>query len=116
MKMLSIIIRPDRLEKLKEVLNKNATGGLTVISAMGCGNQKGRADVDSDKDELRILNMNLIPKIMAITVVRDKDVDSILAEIYTNIASGKVGDGKVFVTDIQDAMRIRTGERGDKAL
>ena len=44
MKMLSIIIRPDRLEKLKEILNKNSTGGLTVINAMGCGNQRGRSD------------------------------------------------------------------------
>jgi len=116
MKMLSIIIRPDRLEKLKEILNKNSTGGLTVINAMGCGNQRGRSDSDSSTEELRILNMNLIPKVMAVTVVKDEDVNTILAEITTNISSGKVGDGKVFVTDVLDSMRIRTGDRGEKAL
>ena len=82
---------------------------------MGCGNQKGMMDVESLKG-LKITNMNLIPKIMAIVVVNDEDVDDILAAINSEIASGKVGDGKVFVTDVADAMRIRTGERGKESI
>lgn len=112
MKKLEIIIRPDMLEKLKEILNRHNAGGMTVMSVMGCGNQKG--DISEYKG-MR-LNMNLIPKIMAVVVVKDDIVDDILVEIHEKISSGKVGDGKVFVYDAKEAMRIRTGERGTAAI
>ncbi|HCR43950.1 MAG TPA: transcriptional regulator [Ruminococcaceae bacterium] len=112
MQKLEIIIRPDMLEKLKEILNRHNAGGMTVMSVMGCGNQKG--DINEYKG-MR-LNMNLIPKIMAIVVVKDEIVDDILVEIQEKLSSGKVGDGKVFVCEVREAMRIRTGERGTSAV
>lgn len=112
MKKLEIIIRPEMLEKLKEILNIHNAGGMTVMSVMGCGNQKG--DISEYKG-MR-LNMNLIPKIMAVVIVKDDVVNDILTEIHEKISSGKVGDGKVFVYDAQEVMRIRTGERGAEAI
>ncbi len=112
MKKLEIIIRPEMLEPLKVILNKRNAGGMTVMSVMGCGNQKG------DVSELKgmRLNMNLIPKIMAIVVVEDEIAGDLLTEIHEKLSSGRVGDGKVFVYDVQEAMRIRTGERGTVAI
>lgn len=115
MTKLEIVIRPDKLEILKGILNKTTAGGLTVLTAMGCGNQKGSSEIESLKG-LKITNMNLIPKIMCIVVVNDEDVDEILASIHTELATGKVGDGKVFISEIKDSMRIRTGERGKKSI
>jgi nitrogen regulatory protein P-II 1 len=113
MKKLEIIIRPDRLEELKMILNSFSVGGMTVTSVMGCGNQKG--DI-SELKGMKLVSMNLIPKIQANIVVQDDVVDEILAIIHEKLASGRVGDGKVFVYPVEEAMRIRTGERGPKAI
>lgn len=115
MKKVELIIRPDKLEKLKIILNEYSVGGITVTSAMGCGNQKGSTDVSSYKG-IEMLNMNLIPKIKAEVVVEDSDVDKLLATIYESLSTGTVGDGKVFIIPVDDAMRIRTGQRGRKAI
>ncbi len=114
MKRLEIIIRPEKLEELKEILNQFKIGGLTVLSVMGCGNQKG--DPNATLKGLKVKNINLIPKILCIVAVRDDDVEKMLESVYEKISSGRVGDGKVFVEPMDDAMRIRTGERGAKAL
>jgi nitrogen regulatory protein P-II 1 len=113
MKKLEIIIRPDRLEDLKQILNGYAVGGMTVFSVMGCGNQKG--DI-SELKGMKLVSMNLIPKIQANVVVEDDVVDDILNLVTEKLASGRVGDGKVFVYPVEEAMRIRTGERGTKAI
>lgn len=114
MKKLEIIIRPERLETLKVILNEHAVGGMTVTSVMGCGNQKGASDVDFKG--LKLLNMNLIPKVQANVIVDDDQLEDILTDVHEQISSGRVGDGKVFVYPVEDAMRIRTGERGKRAL
>jgi len=114
MKKLEIVIRPEKLEELKDILNQFKIGGMTVLSVMGCGNQKG--DATNTLKGLKVRNINLIPKIMCIVAVDDDDVEKILEAIYEKIPSGRVGDGKVFVEPIEDIMRIRTGERGRKAL
>ena len=90
-------------------------GGITVTSAMGCGNQKGNTDVSNYKG-IEVVNLNLIPKIKAEVVVNDEDVDKLLGLIYKNLSTGTVGDGKVFVIPIDDVMRVRTGQRGKKAI
>ncbi len=114
MKRLEIVIRPEKLEDLKDILNQFKIGGMTVLSVMGCGNQKG--DANASIKGLKVHNINLIPKILCIVAVNDSDVEKILEAVYEKIPSGRVGDGKVFVEPIYDAMRIRTGERGEKAL
>ncbi|WP_455721877.1 P-II family nitrogen regulator [Agathobacter sp.] len=115
MKKVELIIRPDKLEKLKHILNKCNVGGITVTSAMGCGNQKGSTDAGSYKG-IEITNMNLIPKIKAEVVIRDEELEDLLALIYDHLSTDTVGDGKVFVSTIDDVMRIRTGQRGKKAI
>ncbi|WRS27226.1 P-II family nitrogen regulator [Oscillospiraceae bacterium MB08-C2-2] len=114
MKKLEIIIRPESLEDLKNILNSHTVGGMTVASVMGCGQQKG--DVHSEFKGLQVMNINLLPKIMVIAVVQDEKVEDLLTRIQETISSGRVGDGKVFIYDVVDAMRIRTGERGAKVV
>jgi nitrogen regulatory protein P-II 1 len=119
-KKLEIIIRPDKLEALKTILNSHSVGGITVTSVMGCGKQKGGLTSGGPKGfklkGVKVAGMNLLPKVQAVTVVEDSAVNEILNIIHEKISSGKVGDGKVFVTNVDDAMRIRTGERGKKAI
>jgi nitrogen regulatory protein P-II 1 len=112
MKKLEIIIKPDKLEALKNILEEHKCGGMTVLSVMGFGNQKGHI---TEFKGLKV-NVNLLPKIMAIVVVHDEVVEELLADIHEKIATNAVGDGKVFVTDLADAMRIRTAERNDSAI
>ncbi len=114
MKKLEIIIRPDKLEELKDIVSSYSVGGMTVFSVMGCGNQKGYAS--GSLKGLTLSNINLIPKVQVNVVVNDEVVNDLLNDIHGKIASGKVGDGKVFVCPVEEAMRIRTGERGSKAI
>lgn len=115
MKKVEMIIRPDKLEKLKLILNEFSVGGITVTSAMGCGNQSGNTG-DNAEMGIKAATMNLIPKIKAEVVVPDKQVEDLLVLIQENLSTGNVGDGKVFVSTIDDVMRIRTGQRGSKAI
>ena len=85
---------------------------MTVTAAMGCGRQKADA---KDFEELN-LDMNLLPKIHVMTVVWDEDLEEILCELQQKLTTGSVGDGKIFISTIDDVMRIRTGERGYKIL
>lgn len=116
MKELVLIIRPDMLEELKTILDEVHCGGLTVSSVMGCGTQKGV--VENRVNQIRgfKVNINLLPKIRAEIVVEDDAVEPIITQVRERMASGHVGDGKIFIRNIEDAVRIRTGERGSKAL
>lgn len=114
MKKLEIIIRPENLEDIKNIVNDHTVGGMTVASVMGCGQQRG--DLHSEFKGLKVMNINLLPKIMVIAVLQDDKVEEVLGMIQEKISSGRVGDGKVFVYDVVDAMRIRTGERGSKVV
>lgn len=112
MKKIEVIIRPEKLDTLKKILARNEYSGLTVMTAMGCGHQKGLA---KEFEELG-LEANLLPKLYVMTVVWEEDLEDILTEIHEKLSTGNVGDGKVFISDMQDVMRIRTGERGEKIL
>lgn len=112
MKKLEIIIRPEKLDALKKVLTKNEYMGMTVTAVMGCGHQKGL----SKEFTGMALDMNLLPKVQVMTVVWDEDMEEVLADIREAVSTGEVGDGKVFISDVTDVMRIRTGERGEKTL
>ena len=117
MKELVIIIRPEKLEKVKEILDMMHCGGMTISSVMGCGTQKGVVE----ENTVNVIkgfktNINLLPKIRVEAVVKDGVVEDIITELRDKIITGHVGDGKLFIRNVEDAVRLRTGERGNKAL
>lgn len=119
MKELAILIRPEKLEDVKKILDDINCGGMTLSTVMGCGTQKGiSADTEETVNEIRGFKttINLLPKIRVEVVIEDKDVEKIIEKIREVCVSGHVGDGKIFIRDIEDVIRIRTGERGSKAL
>lgn len=112
MKKIDIITRPVNLETVKEVLNQNQQFGMTVSMVSGCGNQKGRKEMYRGA-ELRI---NLLPKIKIETVVQDELVDILVRDISEKLRTGEIGDGKIFIYDVENIVKIRTGEAGIGAL
>lgn len=115
MKELDMIIRPEKLEEVKAILDEINCGGMTITTAMGCGAQKGSVDGTYEIKGLKT-KINLLPKIRVEVVVEDKEVENLILKLREKLATGRVGDGKIFIRNIEDAIRIRTGERGDKAL
>lgn len=113
MKKLELIIRPEKLNDLKGILEQYEYSGLTVMSAMGCGQQKGTSNPEFKKLGLEA---NLLPKLYVMTVVWDEDLEDILATLVERLSTGSVGDGKIFISDMTDVVRIRTGERGKQIL
>ena len=112
MKKLEIVIKPERLEELKAILTSCAINGMMVSSIMGFGNQKGY----TKSYRGTTFTVNLLPKIKVETVVDDETAEIIVKLVTTKMATGDVGDGKIFVYDVVDAIRVRTAERGEKAL
>jgi len=112
MKKIEMIVRPETMEKVKEIVETVGAGGMTVSSVMGCGAQKGRKEVYRGAE----ININLLHKLKVEVVVPDDLVDKIVEAVASGIQTGEVGDGKMFIIPIEDAVRVRTGERGDKAL
>lgn len=117
MKELVMIIRPEKLEDIKKILDKVHCGGMTISTVMGCGTQKGIAD-ETVVNEIKGFKttINLLPKVRIEVVVHEKKVEPIIASVREICATDHVGDGKIFIRNIEDAVRIRTGERGLKAL
>ena len=112
MKKLEIIIKPEKLEDLKEVLDTEEVNGLNIVNIMGYGNQKGIVKKYRGAE----YRVNLLPKIKVETVVAKENAEKLIDKIVKEINTGNIGDGKIFVYDVADAVRIRTGERGKEAL
>jgi nitrogen regulatory protein PII len=112
MKKIEAIIRPAKLEDIKEALNKFNVHGLTISQVMGCGLQKGRKEYYRGTE----ITLNLLPKIKVEVVTSDDNVEGIISLICDEARTGEVGDGKIFVYDIDDVVKIRTGEKGEKAI
>lgn len=112
MKKLEIIIKPEKLEDLKELLDKSEVNGLNIVNVMGYGNQKGIVNKYRGAE----YRVNLLPKIKVETVVPTEVAETLIEKIVKEIKTGNYGDGKIFVYDVEDAVRIRTGERGYDAL
>ena len=112
MKKLEIIIKPEKLEDLKGVLDTEEVNGLNIVNSMGYGNQKGLIKNYRGAE----YSVNLLPKIKVETVVADEVAPKLIDKIVDEINTGHFGDGKIFVYDVEDAIRIRTGEHGTKAL
>ena len=109
---MQVVCLHQKLELLKGILTKYEYSGLTVMSAMGCGHQKG----NSEEFEKLGIEINLLPRLYVMTVVWDEDLDEILAEIIAKLSTGTVGDGKIFISNVEDVVRIRTGEHGKNVL
>lgn len=112
MKKIEAVIRPGKLEEIKDALNKYDVHGLTVSQVMGCGHQKGRKEFYRGTE----VTLNLLPKIKIEVVVKDSSVEDIIRLISEEARTGEVGDGKIFIYNIEDVVRIRTGERGENAI
>lgn len=112
MKKIEAVIRPGRLEDIKEALNKYNIHGLTISQVMGCGLQKGRTEFYRGTE----VTLNLLPKVKVEIVTKDDYVEDIINIISNEAKSGQVGDGKIFVYNVEEVVRIRTGERGEAAI
>ena len=109
---IDIITRPAKLEELKEALNNIGVLGMTVSQVYGCGLQKGHKEVFRGKE----FDINLVPKIKVETVVCEIPVERVIETAQKVLKTGKFGDGKIFVYELSDAVRIRTGHRGAEAI
>lgn len=112
MKKLEIIIRPERLDDLKAILNEHDSHGLMITNIMGYGSQRGHKQTYNGID----FDGNLLPKVKVESIVCDDVVEDIINSIIDKINTGVYGNGKIFIYDVYDAVRIRTGERGTDAL
>lgn len=109
---IEIITRSSKLEELKEALNKIGVLGMTVSQVYGSGLQKGHKEVYRGRE----YEVQLVPKIKLETVVCEVPVESVLEVAQKVLRTGKFGDGKIFVYELSDAVRIRTGQRGVEAI
>jgi nitrogen regulatory protein PII len=112
MKKIEAIIKPFKVDEVKEALREIGIEGMTVIEAKGCGRQKGHTEVYRGSE----YTIDLLPKVKIEVVVPDARVENIVETIVRIAKTGKIGDGKVFVSNIEEAVRIRTDEKGEKAL
>lgn len=112
MKKLEIVIRPERLEDLKSILNDCNAQGLMITNIMGYGKQKGYVQIYRGTETY----VNLLPKVKVETVVSADIAEVIIERVLKEINTGNYGDGKIFVYEVEDVVRIRTGERGQDAL
>lgn len=112
MKKIIAIVRPEVMEPLKEALSAAGVTGMTIFEAQGFGHQHGWKEYYRGTEVL----LNMVPKLVVILVVADEEVDHVIDEVVRVARTGDVGDGKIFVSPVEDAVRIRTGERGDAAL
>lgn len=112
MKKLEIIIKPERLEDLKRILNECQANGLMITNIMGYGKQKGYVNIYRGHE----YHVNLLPKVKVETVVTTETAEKIVDRVVKEINTGNYGDGKIFIYEVEDAVRIRTGERGHSAL
>ena len=112
MKKIEAIIKPFKLQDVKDALNEMGIQGMTVTEVKGFGRQKGHTEIYRGSE----YTVDFLPKVKVETVVADGLVTQAIEVIIKAAKTGKIGDGKVFVTAIEDAWRIRTDERGDSAV
>jgi len=112
MKKIEAIIRPHKLEEVREALQESGVHGMTISEVKGVGRQQGHAEVYRGSE----YKVDFLPKVKLEIVVSDKMIDPIVSLIVKASKTGNVGDGKIFVTPVDEAIRIRTDEVGDDAL
>lgn len=112
MKKIEAIIRPHKLEEVRELLLEAGIKGMTVLEVRGMGRQKGHTEIYRGSE----YQVDLLPKIKIEIVVPDTSADKAVNVIVNGAKTGEVGDGKIFISTIDEAIRVRTAEAGDSAL
>ena len=112
MKQITAVIKPFKLEEVRESLAECGVTGLTVTEVKGFGRQKGHTELYRGAEYV----VDFLPKVKVEVVVKDQDVDSCVDAIVKAARTGKIGDGKIFVTSVERVVRIRTGAQGDTGL
>lgn len=112
MKKIEAIIQPFKLEEVKEALKNIGIDGMTISEVRGHGRQKGHKEVYRGQE----YNVDLLPKVRFDLVVANDRLDEVVEAITSAARTGKIGDGKIFVYDVAEAIRIRNGDRGDSAV
>lgn len=112
MKKIEAIIKPFKLEEVKKALNDVGIVGMTVTEVKGYGRQKGHKELYRGAE----YTVEFVPKLKIEIALSDKDVDKAVATILASAKTGSIGDGKIFIADLEGAIRIRTGESGEGAL
>ncbi|MFA6010551.1 MAG: P-II family nitrogen regulator [Desulfobacteraceae bacterium] len=112
MKKIEAIIKPFKLDEVKEALNAIGIQGMTICEVKGFGRQKGHKEIYRGAEYV----VDFIPKIRIDIVIDDNLVETVIKTIVENACTGNIGDGKIFVYSVEEAVRIRTGERGKEAV
>jgi nitrogen regulatory protein P-II 1 len=112
MKKIEAIIKPFKLSEVKDALNELGIQGMTVAEVKGFGRQKGHTEIYRGSE----YTVDFLPKMKVETVVADNQVKAAVEAIIKAAKTGKIGDGKIFVSHVEEAVRIRTDERGDSAV
>ena len=112
MKKIEAIIKPFKLDQVKDHLNEIGVRGITVTEVKGFGRQKGHTELYRGAE----YKVDFLPKVKLEIIAPDEQVDEILTIIKEAAHTGKIGDGKIFVLNVKEVIRIRTGERGDDAI
>ena len=112
MKLIIAVIKPFKLEEVREALTSVGVQGLTVSEVKGYGRQSGHTEIYRGAEYV----VNFVPKIKLELAVADGDVATVIETLAATAKTGKIGDGKVFVLDVEQTLRIRTGETGEEAL
>ena len=112
MKMVSAIIKHFKLDEVRDALSKQGVQGMTAIEVKGFGRQKGHMEVYRGVE----YEVKFLPKVKVEVAIPDGKLDAILDAILKSAKTGEIGDGKIFVYDLKEAVRIRTGEKGEEIL
>lgn len=112
MKKIEAIIKPFKLDEVKEALQEVGLQGITVTEAKGFGRQKGHTELYRGAEYV----VDFLPKVKVEVVIADEQVEKAVEVVQKAAQTGRIGDGKIFISDIEDAIRIRTGETGNEAI
>ena len=112
MKKIEAIIKPFKLDEVKDKLNELGVQGITVTEVKGFGRQKGHTELYRGAEYV----VDFLPKIKMEIILADSQAEDVVSGIVKAAQTGRIGDGKIFVTNIEEAVRIRTGERGEDAI
>ncbi len=112
MKKIEAYIKPFKLDEVREALIEEGVAGLSVVEVKGFGRQKGHKELYRGSE----YQVDFLPKVMVTAVVADAKAERVVEVIIESARTGQVGDGKIFVSNVEDAVRIRTGESGEEVL